>query len=541
MEANERYTRNKTSNTTTKHVRDYVYDVSVPALGNGTYGVVHRGLDLHGHPVAIKKVSLYGGSGDRNENGEIEHGVSCELLREFSFLQTLRTQTSTAVLFPTDMFIEDGTVVMIYPLMEETLFHYMTRTRSHVRRQNIALFQTIVDQLICALHFCARHNIRHNDVHASNVLVTIPNDTSKTRPEIKLTDLGLCTYEPSLPWLAWSNLYEWSYYQAPELAKCILQEPIHKSFLVDSRVDVWSLGVIIIEYGAPQSIKDAVKDKLYPRYKYDPSAHPTNRNDKPTIRLSMQGSTEYYHQVMIEWKEQMFQTEIKSNIKFGHFYTRLFMLLKNIFTDYKMRWNIRTCYEYWVEHRTKLVIHDYSLHDRTWLSKFAHILTRFQHDPIGLMFLVGSGDKGREIPVWSDLVQFWYDESKNIVYVLECFRLLYDYLLLLLMDRHSTTRKPTLIQGHCLVYHNNTLKLTIPDHEWDELNQAIFGLVHKLLHNVPRSDFAVNVAAERRFLDVVEFNIWSSWIQAPISSSSLISFSPKHVKKDLLLIQHIVK
>lgn len=497
-------------------------------LGNGTYGTVYKGFDAQHKPVAIKKVALYG--------ADIETGVSCELLREFSLLQTLRkTQSVSSILFPIDMFIDDGFVILIYPLLDETLLYYMTRTTSQSRRDNIALFETIINELIGALHFCAHYNIRHNDVHASNVLVSISSDPS-VAPQIKMTDLGLCTFEPALPWLAWSNFYHWSYFQAPELAKCILQEPIHKSFLVDSRVDVWSLGVIILEYGAPQFIKDDVKQRIFPRYKYDKSAHPTDSNDKKTVRLSMQGSMEYYHSVMNEWKVWMMETEWKQKSK-QWFYTRLFTLLKNIFTDYKMRWNIQTCYEYWIERKCKLVIHDYSLHDRQWLSKFAFVLRRFQTDPIQLKFQIPT----KEVPVWSDLLQYWYDQSKkNIIYVLECVRLLYDYLLLLVGKGNNETITNVATVGSCRVYHNKQLCAVIADHDWDELNQAIFSLVYKLLHNMPRSDLKINVSAERAFLNAIEFNIWSSWIRAPITSNSSMTFNPKHKHKDLQTIQSII-
>ncbi len=545
------------------NIRGYIYDANAKPLGKGSYGIVYRGLDTNMTPhkaIAIKKVSLYG-----EDAKTIEHGVSSELLREFSFLQTFRQTSharSSGILFPTDMFIHEGFVIMIYPLLEDSLCDYLARTTSLSRRENIGLFENIVSELIRALYFCSHYNIRHNDVHASNVLVTIPsvpngNDSvpssssNSSSVDIKLTDLGLCTFEPALPWLQWSNEYQWAYYQAPELGKAFLRERIHESFVIDSRVDVWGLGVIIIEYGAPQSIKDRVEAHVHPQYKNNPSAHKTNRNDPTTVRLSMQGSSEYYHLVLQEWKQYMAK-ELANHPEDGaerRFYTRLFMLLKNIFTSFEMRWNIRTCHEYWIEHKTKLVIHDYSIHDRVWLSKFSHVLTRFLKQPFLLTFTetTQSGLRGtNEVPIWFDLIDGWFEHSKNIIYTLECFRLLYDYLLVRTHPKNAQPRAPFTSPSNCLVYHQSksgawVLSATLSTLEWEALNTAIFGLVYKLLHNVPRPNFKTNVTAERAFLDMIGFNVWSSWIQSPVQSHPRIalSFDSRHEEHDLQLIQNV--
>lgn len=530
--------------TNTANIRGYVYNIKHKPLGEGTYGVVHRGTNTNTtprHPVAIKIVSLYG--------KEPEAGVSCELLREFSFLETMRQSGDMrGLLCPIDMFVHENTMVMIYPLLEETLFTYMTRTQSRARRQNIGLYKMLVDELIYACHFCAQYNIRHNDVHASNVLVSIPERaTNDQQPVIKLTDLGLCTFEPALPWLAWSNTYEWSYYQAPELAKCLLNEPIHRSFTIDSRVDMWSLGVIIIEYGAPQVIKERVKAKVHPQYMYDKQAHKTNHNDPYNIRLSMNGSTDYYNGVIHEWKEYMFtkSNEIADSAS-QRFYTRLFMLLQNIFTSYKMRWNIRTCFEYWIEHRTKLVIRDYLVHDHAWLSKFAHVLTRLQQHPVVITYrMPASAQRPKtELPIWANLVQYWFDESHNLIYTLECMRLLYEYVHRRPISNSNSTYSPN--STEYVVYRKNdkrwVVAFVLPCAEWEELYQALFGLAHKLLHNAHRHEFKTNAKAERRLLEILSFDAWSSWIQAPIckkNEGAQLSFDPRHAIHDLQRVQSI--
>lgn len=514
------------------------------SLGNGTYGTVYEGT-AGDRRIAVKIVPLY--------TKDLETGVSSELLREYSVLMTWRrtfSSPSSSILSPLDMFVHENSIVIVYPLLEETLFHYLTRTKSQDRRQNVALFQTLVDRLISALHFCSKYNIRHNDVHASNVLVTIPAATNnKDPPQILLTDLGLCTFEPALPWLHWSNIYEWSYYQAPELAKCLLHEPIHKSFTIDSRVDVWSLGVILIEYGAPQFIKDRVKEKVLPQYKYNARAHQTNRNDPNTIRLSMEGSTKYYQTVVQQWKEHMLG-EV-GTVEMRNFYTRLFVLLRNIFTSFKLRWNIRTCYEYWIEHKHKLVIRDYTVNDTFWLSKFAYVMRRFQHEPLQVHFRI----EGKDIPVWDNLICDWFHESgrgglSSFIYVLECIRLLYDYL----STRRRVHESDDRASNNCYVVYRrdntgeNTTRdnnsgwvqtLVIPSTEWDDMCHSIFGIVHKLLHNLPRAHWQVDLEAERNFLHAIQFQPWSSWIEAPIHKECPFSF--KNPEDDLRILKECVK
>lgn len=528
----------KLKRSTIVHIRDYSYDTAEKPLGDGSYGVVYKGRHTRTKKhIAIKIVALY--------PEDYKTGVSCELLREFSFLKTFRNEPSSeSILFPLDMFIHDNSVVMIFPLLEETLFHYITRTTSQDRRQNVVLFESIVNELIRGMHFCARHNIRHNDIHASNILVTIPTQT------IKLTDLGLCTYDPALPWLAWSTIYHWSYYQAPELAKCLVREPIDEKFVIDNRVDIWSFGVVLIEYGAPHWIKDMVKRRLFPLYMYDPSAHPKDPNDPNTLRLSMKGSSEYYQQVMDHWKRYMFEESDEiTTVPMREFYVRLFVLLRNIFTTYEMRWNIFTCYEYWIQQKSKLVIYDYTIHDCSWLSKFTYVLHRFQTYP--LLLTCKSDDMPREISILTGLFQEWFDASHNLIYTLECFRLLYDYLMKRIHAQNDRSDNYAIESTYYYVYEKTSKKwhkaLQIGCAEWEELYQAIFALVYKLLHNTAKPDhgscpqFKINIYAERTLLHYLDFNIWSSWIRAKPNTNLKITFHPKHVSRDLQHIQRFVQ
>jgi serine/threonine protein kinase len=495
-------------------------------IATGSYGTVYKGKHKEdGTVVALKIVNLY---------TNVEHGVAAELLREFSFLHTLRHKPS-AILFPIDLFIEGNSVILIYPFMQETLFHYLIRTTSHDRRQNIQLFQYVIDQIIDAMHFCAHYNIRHNDVHASNVLVDM-RDTS--RPIVKLGDLGLCTYEPALPWLAAYNMYEWAYYQAPELAHCLLESPntLSETFVLDSRIDVWGLGVMILEYGAPQAIKDEVKNQVYPQYMYNPRAHPTKKSDPQTLQLSLEGSSKYYYEVIRRWKRWMSKETAKQPTMLA-FYQRLFVLLQNIFVTHKLRWNIRACHEYWIEHKCKLVIHNYTPMDHGWLSKFVFVLHRFQQRPFYMV------EQRSQIPIWSELLNLWYEESENIIYVLECIRLLYDYLCARIARRKYSPdvdrKKSTCAYA---IYEQNQLVLTFTEHDWNEMNQTLIGLVYKILHNSVRPRFKVNSTHERAFLQAFSFNIWSTWIQAPttVKPCVALSFLPKHCASDIKKIQSFI-
>jgi hypothetical protein len=119
-------------------------------------------------------------------------------------------------------------------------------------------------------------------------------------------------------------------------------------------------------------------------------------------------------------------------------------------------------------------------------------------------------------------------------------RLLYEYMRRR-TSQSSQTTQPSATEY--IVYRKNDKRwmvaFVLPCAEWDELNQALFGLVHKLLHNAHRPEFKTNAKAERNLLEMLSFDVWTSWIGAPVTNDAILSFDSRQTARDVATVQAI--
>ena len=185
-------------------------------LGEGTYGVVFKALDLKSHEVvAIKKVKL--------EN-ELE-GVPSTAIREISLLKEL---SHPNVIKLKDVVFEEGKLFLVFEYVEYDLKKFIDK---HKKGLPPELIRSFLYQILNAIIYCHSHRVIHRDLKPQNILI----DKSGT---LKLADFGLARAF-GLPIKTLTHEVVTLWYRAPEI---LLGQ---KEYALP--IDIWSVGCIFAE------------------------------------------------------------------------------------------------------------------------------------------------------------------------------------------------------------------------------------------------------------------------------------------------------
>ncbi|CEG41813.1 cmgc cdk cdc2 protein kinase [Plasmopara halstedii] len=204
------------------------------SIGEGTYGVVYKSLDLKTKQVvALKRIRL-----------ETEDdGIPSTALREISVLRELEHRNIVSLL---DCLQEDGKLFLVFEFMEKDLKRYMEHK---LGKLDPAQIKSFLYQLLKGLAFSHSRGIMHRDLKPQNLLVN-------TTGELKIADFGLARAF-SLPIKKYTHEVVTLWYRAPEI---LLGQEIYSP-----PVDIWSVGVIFAEMviKKPFFAGDSEIDQLY--------------------------------------------------------------------------------------------------------------------------------------------------------------------------------------------------------------------------------------------------------------------------------------
>uniref|UniRef100_H3G9A3 Cyclin-dependent kinase 2 homolog n=1 Tax=Phytophthora ramorum TaxID=164328 RepID=H3G9A3_PHYRM len=208
------------------------------SIGEGTYGVVYKSLDLKTKKVvALKRIRL-----------ETEDdGIPSTALREISACTSNTSYYSVCrrgILL--DCLQEDGKLFLVFEFMDKDLKRHMEHKLGKLEPAQIKSF---LYQLLKGLAFSHSRGIMHRDLKPQNLLV---NATG----ELKIADFGLARAF-SLPIKKYTHEVVTLWYRAPEI---LLGQEVYSP-----PVDIWSVGVIFAEMVSKKPLfpGDSEIDQLY--------------------------------------------------------------------------------------------------------------------------------------------------------------------------------------------------------------------------------------------------------------------------------------
>jgi serine/threonine protein kinase len=185
-------------------------------LGQGTYGMVYRGLEIStGREVAIK----------RTKSDNLKEGLSAVSLREICFLKTLRHPNIVSLY---SVVYSDNSLDLVFELLCCDLRSYIEQINGPVPEPLIKLF---LRQILMALHFCHSNRVLHRDLKPQNLLID-------KNFNIKIADFGLAR-SFQVPVRPYTPCVQTLWYRAPEVLLGA------KSYT--TAIDIWSVGCILLE------------------------------------------------------------------------------------------------------------------------------------------------------------------------------------------------------------------------------------------------------------------------------------------------------
>ncbi|CCI41222.1 hypothetical protein ABG067_000354 [Albugo candida] len=186
------------------------------SIGEGTYGVVYKSIDLKTNKVvALKRIRL-----------ETEDdGIPSTALREISVLRELEHPNIVSLL---DCLQEEGKLFLVFEFVDKDLKRYMEHKIGMLDPSTV---KTLLYQLLRGLAFSHSRGVMHRDLKPQNLLVSLSG-------KLKIADFGLARAF-SIPVRKYTHEVVTLWYRAPEI---LLGQEIYAP-----PVDIWSVGVIFAE------------------------------------------------------------------------------------------------------------------------------------------------------------------------------------------------------------------------------------------------------------------------------------------------------
>lgn len=191
-------------------------------LGEGTYGVVYKGLHISSqHTVALKKVRLL----HRDE------GISATTIRELSLLRDLSAHPNIVSLRST--VVTEHHLYAVFEFCDCDLKRYLNKHKGNGGLQ-FGEMQDVMHQMLQGLAFCHARRALHRDLKPQNILI----QKVRGRVVVKLCDFGL-SRTISLREQEWTHEVVTLWYRPPEI--------LMGDDRYSAAIDIWSAGCIIGE------------------------------------------------------------------------------------------------------------------------------------------------------------------------------------------------------------------------------------------------------------------------------------------------------
>eukprot|EP00457_Paulinella_chromatophora_P003004 gb/GEZN01003009.1/.p1 GENE.gb/GEZN01003009.1/~~gb/GEZN01003009.1/.p1 ORF type:complete len:634 (-),score=57.37 gb/GEZN01003009.1/:232-2133(-) len=188
-------------------------------IGKGAFGVVYEAMNLDtGELIAVKQVTL-------DDNSEAATEALSEIQNEINVMSGLRHKNIVSLL-GTD---RDGTTLSI--LMEYVPGKSLDVLLEKYGVLSEGVIRSYTTQILSALSYCHSKKVVHRDIKGKNILV----DKSG---KLKLADFGSAKRVANMDKMAPTQSYNYTpLWTAPEVL----------TGDYNSKVDIWSLGCVIIE------------------------------------------------------------------------------------------------------------------------------------------------------------------------------------------------------------------------------------------------------------------------------------------------------
>eukprot|EP01006_Ploeotia_vitrea_P050057 TRINITY_DN67406_c6_g2_i3.p1 TRINITY_DN67406_c6_g2~~TRINITY_DN67406_c6_g2_i3.p1 ORF type:complete len:590 (-),score=321.13 TRINITY_DN67406_c6_g2_i3:100-1869(-) len=194
-------------------------------IGKGSFGKVYMGMEIHtGQLIAVKQIRL---------TNAIDEEKAKVMEQEISIMKNLRHPNIVHLIGT------ERTKKRLNILMEYVPGNSLDAVVNQFGGLGDFVMQSYTRQLLLALDHCHKHNVVHRDLKGKNVLVD-------TNGNIKLADFGSAKYSENAS-LMDSPSMNYNYtplWTAPEVLGPLCQ--------YNHKVDIWSLGCVIIEMGSGQ-------------------------------------------------------------------------------------------------------------------------------------------------------------------------------------------------------------------------------------------------------------------------------------------------
>lgn len=231
----------------------YIFNKS-DKLGEGTYGIVYKGLDnIMKQAVAIKKIRL------ENE----DEGMPSTTMREIAILKEL-DHPNIIKLLNVKYLPNDKRLDLVFEFVDFDLKKFL---KKHPEPLSPATIKSFMKQLLRGIIHCHDRRIIHRDLKPQNILIN-PNNFA-----LKIADFGLARAF-SVPIRTLTHEIETLWYRAPEV---LLGQ---KEYSLG--VDTWAIGCIFAELFERRPIfaGDSEIDQIFKIFQY----HGTpNENEWPGV------------------------------------------------------------------------------------------------------------------------------------------------------------------------------------------------------------------------------------------------------------------